>query len=1651
LAIPPSEGKKLTPDGFAQIWTKPDGWIEFEVVEGKEKDFGFFYGKCAPTGNVMWVRFPGDPADRILQVSSIADWAADYRRQVRDKLLLVELERIKAEELAKGHPEADFEDLKNDPMVQLQVDQIVSSGLSFLSSNLEPLKKMLVTGRRVRWQPPNPNKLTVSEKPGIPGVKHEDVYWLNGDPKLAKFYKNIKPSVGTLIKDTGTPITVEGVVSSSTDPVQRLQFAKWKCRNCGVVVHRHTTRWVEFPQAPKECTNCNQKDVFEEIHTVYNARTVRLQNNFVDLDDDSTRTLPIWLKGNDQIGRDPIGIKIKVLGHVEKIFNKQQQNYYNVVISHKAELDDKKLVITEWDKTVIRRFAGLESLGYVKAEEKCEHCGKYKQRISKEQYQAWNKIYLAWKNKRTWDNNFGLNIINYSAAVSAGTTLYSYYINRKTQTRYNSYLDRTLTYPGTIDRLSSLVAPYLVLDKAQQQVVLLAATGAPEAEGYRGRINVIFIGTPSTAKSALANWAMKLRRNSQPLSGTSMTGLSATAMVLPEPDGSLAIHYGPIPLAKYAICVIGEFDKLSPEQQNNLLDVMEEGIIHLLKYAQKRDVPAPTTIIATANPRDNRFENPDRITADDLGIEPPKLSRFDKVIIFTDKPHTDTDRTYAEEKSIRDERHRRRGDNAIVTFLQKYIEYAREAIEPVFVDHQCEELLNEYWSQARQLQEDFVLRRHLEGIKRSAKTFARLALSPTVDRWIVNDYAIPFEDATLKPFLQKLVIVRTPEDELYYQIIELIRSTQGASVIVRDEVEKIIANDKRLARYLQGKDFEKRPIPLTGKNEAYAKLCQAIKAHSHVITIRHKPALIVKWNTERQRREEEEQKKRKKEEEESRKMHHQYLDEKATPAPKNKKEISDVTVEISKKDVDSERESKAETETIIEESYMKQGSGNFLKERRSTSDTRYWCDILHEDSSVSAGSAVDILHNSAIAPDLEWDQVNHNRIFQAAFKDSSGDTWAWNLAEDFHGSEPVLIRAIIQKLKQYRIVLGYFTQLEGSDWEVLDQRCKHYGIESPINIYQPQAKRNVRFHDENEEDEDNDEEPRKFVNLRLKNVKGEDIIDVDVGELHRKPIIRGFFANNKIVYNSLELDVVMRARLGRGKLEGVTGENVLQQAVAKQKEYGIEDAAGAFDLATENNSILIAILQDIANIAHMSFQQTCFTGPTRWWSSIYKNVMHIEPSPTRVIPKKKHKRSSKEETYAGAAVLPYKRGMYHNVMVFDYRSLYAKTAIDANVSPDTVCCNDGCKNDPLARVITGDPEVDAKGYWICRKRQGAFPKVLLMLTEKRERIEAEREEAKKAGDTQKVIELGISQQAYKVVGNAGYGAHGSAFCEYADVRVAEIITALGRKHVYDLRDLAEKKFGLTVIYGDTDSNFVTGCTEQIKEDLQKLCKKPVSDGGLGFEVRYEKTFKRLLLVSAKNYVGELEDKGKKYPEIKELVGKKSNTPKWARDIFSKVIDHWINEEYDLMIKEVIDGVARLHKHQVSYDDLLVRKKLGQDPYKGYNKKEQGRLVEKVLGMRERKHKDASIAYLLGNEKLTEDGYSFTKKIDEISLVKYKERLRTTVLKLFHAMDIDPEETHHALRLRTPSPSKLQELLWGTSAKKKKKQQKHNQRAEEVAQ
>ncbi len=226
--------------------------------------------------------------------------------------------------------------------------------------------------------------------------------------------------------------------------------------------------------------------------------------------------------------------------------------------------------------------------------------------------------------------------------------------------------------------------------------------------------------------------------------------------------------------------------------------------------------------------------------------------------------------------------------------------------------------------------------------------------------------------------------------------------------------------------------------------------------------------------------------------------------------------------------------------------------------------------------------------------------------------------------------------------------------------------------------------------------------------------------------------------------------------------------------------------------------------------------------------------------------------------YAGGLVLQPQEGVYENISVIDFSSMYPNIMLKYNISPDTyVPEGEECKD---CYVSPESKHRFRKGY------RGVYTRMLQKLLEARRSVRKKLETVEGGS-----VEYGIldaRQKALKILANTLYGYAGWIGARWYLRQVAESVAEWGR-HIIRMAIEKAGQMGMKIIYGDTDSIFVMD-GEKLKELVGWI------ESELEMEVRVDKKYSRILFTEAKKrYGGLLEDSGL------EVVGLEVVRGDWA--------------------------------------------------------------------------------------------------------------------------------------------------------------------------
>ncbi len=283
--------------------------------------------------------------------------------------------------------------------------------------------------------------------------------------------------------------------------------------------------------------------------------------------------------------------------------------------------------------------------------------------------------------------------------------------------------------------------------------------------------------------------------------------------------------------------------------------------------------------------------------------------------------------------------------------------------------------------------------------------------------------------------------------------------------------------------------------------------------------------------------------------------------------------------------------------------------------------------------------------------------------------------------------------------------------------------------------------------------------------------------------------------------------------------------------------------------------------------------------------------------------------------YAGGLVLKPKPGLHDNIAVLDFKSMYPNIMIRYNLSPDTYV--PPAAPEPLGGVYEA-PEVKHR---FRKEPPGFYKEALTFLIQVRNQIRAQMRALNPAS-----VEYGVldaRQKAVKIITNAAYGYAGWTGARWYIKPVAEAASAWGRFTILSATRLVEGK-GLSIIYGDTDSLFLTNDEKKILE-LQKAIGEE-----LGLQVEVSEVYRRIFFTEAKKRYAGLRGDGSL-----DIVGLEVIRGDWAqvaKDVQENVLGIVLKEQSaEKAVDYVHKVVADLREKKVPLRDLIIWKTLTKPP------------------------------------------------------------------------------------------------------------------------
>lgn len=334
--------------------------------------------------------------------------------------------------------------------------------------------------------------------------------------------------------------------------------------------------------------------------------------------------------------------------------------------------------------------------------------------------------------------------------VEEGTTVAAHLEEKKRK------IEELATRPDIYELLARSVAPGIWgLDDIKKGMLLQLFGGTGKrfkgggAPRCRGEINILLCGDPGTSKSQLLSSVHRLAPRGIYTSGKGSSAVGLTAYITRDPDTrQTVLESGALVLSDRGLCCIDEFDKMSDHTRSILHEAMEQQTVSVAKAGIICTLNARTSILASANPRDSRY-NPRLSVVDNIQLPPTLLSRFDLIFLVLDRADQERDRRLAQHivSLYTDHASRSRPVQDILDTqaVKDYIAYARAHVHPVISDEAATLLAEEYVAMRRlgrgHGKTITATTRQLESLIRLSEAHARMRLSQVVDLDAVKEAA----------------------------------------------------------------------------------------------------------------------------------------------------------------------------------------------------------------------------------------------------------------------------------------------------------------------------------------------------------------------------------------------------------------------------------------------------------------------------------------------------------------------------------------------------------------------------------------------------------------------------------------------------------------------------------------------------------------------------------------------------------------------------------------------------------------------------------------------------------------------------------------------------------------------------------------------
>ena len=418
---------------------------------------------------------------------------------------------------------------------------------------------------------------------------------------------------------------------------------------------------------------------------------------------------------------------------------------------------------------------------------------------------------------------------------------------------------------------------------------------------------------------------------------------------------------------------------------------------------------------------------------------------------------------------------------------------------------------------------------------------------------------------------------------------------------------------------------------------------------------------------------------------------------------------------------------------------------------------------------------------------------------------------------------------------------------------------------------------------------------------------------LDAFNLIKDPYIQEAPSIKNAEFKTFSLEAVSQAILGTGKLiKGKSRHEEIEKIYSTDQQrlvdYNMLDCKLAYNILEKSKMLDLAI--ERSQLTGMPLDR--IGASVAAFDSLY-----IREARKRNLVSPTTRYAQKEKGITGGFVKSSKPGIYHNVIVLDFKSLYPSIMRTFNIDPASLLE----KNEKEA--------VESPNNVFFKNTEGILPIMIERMHHAREKAKKEKRE--------------LASYAIKIIMNSFFGVLANPNCRYYNYDMANAITHFGQMIIKLTAEQIEKK-GYKVIYSDTDSVFVeTSAGKEKANALGKEIQEYINNFYENYakekyqrqshlELQFAKQYLSMMLPAVrkegeemgakKRYAGLVEDDGKERLEIVGLEAIRGDWTDAAGDFQKELLLRVFHKEsVDQFIRSYIKKIM-----EGKIDDKLIYRK-----------------------------------------------------------------------------------------------------------------------------